>query len=507
MPLSFQHLAPHKLIFALLFILYLPLVLWGGYFIDDVRRAVFGQYAWSTDYRPVIDLMYYLLGQGMDFIDLYPLNYVLQFAVLYVFLQYASQQYLEKLQLEPAQLNYLILALFFLFCQPFFIQNLYFRYDSLPMVLSVVWISLPFVLKRTTWWLDFSLVLLVLLTYQPTVVGYVILTCLELIILAKRHTAYPQILAFLSAKVVSLLAAFVVFKLIASYLLTPNPYAEHHFEILTFAQADKLLENILHSLQNLVFSSSLTDQVIVGLMMLLALIYMAKVLVTDYSHKIGVLFLLAIVFVVGLSLLNPNIVLYYPRLYSRVYVGVGFFSFFVVVLLILSWVVEKNIKYQRICQFLIFYVLLLNINISYASFNAMKEMQRHEAFVMQSIMHDLSGIKEVEHIEIYGAVEKTNVYRALTSKYSIIDSAMETKINMNKHLYAYFLLQNAGYDYGRFIYKDVTEKKARLDMVLQHEPYLDKRLYNFYYIDSNVFIVLKQQGELPDNIIHRTRLN
>ncbi|QOW43148.1 hypothetical protein G0027_09965 [Acinetobacter indicus] len=123
----FENYSYKKLTLILLVVLYLPFILWGGYFIDDIRRAYLGQYAWSTDYRPIIDWLYYLLGQGVDFVDIYPLGYLLQILLLYLFIPFAAQRYLEKLQLDPAQRNYVVLAWFFVFCNPFFLQNLYFR--------------------------------------------------------------------------------------------------------------------------------------------------------------------------------------------------------------------------------------------------------------------------------------------------------------------------------------------------------------------------------------------
>lgn len=502
----FQNFSSQKLTLILLVILYLPLILWGGYFIDDVRRAFLGQYAWSTDYRPIIDFLYYLLGQGVDFLDLYPFNYLMQMGVLYLFIPFAAQRYLQKLELDQAQLNYLVLGWFFVFCNPFFLQNLYFRYDSLPMVLSIVWISLPFLIKTKKWWQDFALVLLVLLTYQPTVVGYVLLTCLELILLAKKNPHYKRILAFLSYKVISLIAAFVIFKGIATYLLEPNKYAEHHFEVLGLDQLDKLIENILFSTQNLVFSTSLTDQMLIALLIFLAIAYAAKVLIVDYRHKIGILLFVAFLAVIVISLLNPNIILYYPRLYPRVYVAVGFFTLLVVVLLMLSWLNENNQLYRRICQFLLFYLLLLNVNITYASFNAMKEMQQYEQMIMHKMLEDLSSLPEINGIEVFGTLETTENYEVLTKKYSIIAKTMETKINMNKHRYVYYVLANYGYSYSLPMYSTRNEMQERINTAMQHMPHLENRYYSLYYVDTKVIILLKQKGEIPQQLIARNRL-
>ena len=503
---SFQDFPQKKLTLILLIILFLPLILWGGFFLDDVRRAHLGQYAWSGDYRPIMDFIYYFLGQGVDFVDFSPFNYLMQFGLLYIFIPFASQRYLQKVEIEEKYLNYIILCWFFVFSNPFFLQNLYFRYDSLPMVISIALISMPFIIKQKKWWFDFTFLILVLFLYQPTVVGYVILTCLEMVILARKNKEYKIVIRYLFFNILSLILAFIVFKLIANYILEANVYAAKHFMFLGVDQIDKILENILFSVEKLVFTNSLSDQIIILVILTLSITYAARTLLSKYSYKLGFLFLLAFILVVALSVINPNIFLYYPRLYARVYVAIGFFSFLILMLLIFSWLNEENKLYEFICKFLVFYLLVLNINIVYSTFNAMRDMQKHEEFIANSIMQDISSFPVIRGLEFFGAIDKTARFEILAKKYSVIHHTMESKINSNHNYYIYYILGNYGFEFDFPRYQNENKRKQRLNMVLNQKPYLQKRHYNIYYFNSDVVILFKEKGEIPLNIINRNRL-
>ncbi|HDX6601363.1 TPA: hypothetical protein RPS29_004279, partial [Escherichia coli] len=40
----------------------LPLILWGGFYIDDMARAIGGQTGWSVNGRPLADLTFNILN-------------------------------------------------------------------------------------------------------------------------------------------------------------------------------------------------------------------------------------------------------------------------------------------------------------------------------------------------------------------------------------------------------------------------------------------------------------
>ena len=69
-------------IFFISFLIYFPIILWGGYFLDDNYRSIYGYYAWISDYRPIADFIYSILGLSTDFVDTFPLNYIIQLVIL-----------------------------------------------------------------------------------------------------------------------------------------------------------------------------------------------------------------------------------------------------------------------------------------------------------------------------------------------------------------------------------------------------------------------------------------
>ena len=164
------------LAFFISFLIYFPIILWGGYFLDDNYRSVYAYYDWTGDYRPVADIIYNLLGLNSNFIDTFPLNYIIQFFLIAYFIIYFTKKIQTDFLIEEKFKNYISISISFLFLSPMFTQNLYFRYDSLIMVLSVIIACLPFFFNNKK--IDLVCCVLILFTYQSSIIGYMCIVVL-----------------------------------------------------------------------------------------------------------------------------------------------------------------------------------------------------------------------------------------------------------------------------------------------------------------------------------------
>src|SRR5690606_27675010 len=103
------------------------------YYFDDNYRAAGGYYNWGGDYRPFADIFYYILGLGRRYTDLSPLPQILAFTFLY----YMGYRLFRIFSDKEHQFIYIISVLTLLF-SPFLLSNLYFKLDSVFMILALL---------------------------------------------------------------------------------------------------------------------------------------------------------------------------------------------------------------------------------------------------------------------------------------------------------------------------------------------------------------------------------
>ncbi|MGP5059205.1 glucosyltransferase domain-containing protein [Psychrobacter celer] len=431
-------------------LLYLPLIMWDGYFWDDNYRSVVGYYAWSGDYRPLADYVYYVLGLGQDFVDTYPLNYIVQFLGLSYFIQYLSSQLIERWEIELPYHNYVIMAIFAIFFSPFFIQNLYFRYDSLTMMLSVLLVMATLVIENKKY--HFAMLLAGLLLYQPTVIAYGVITCFRALLLIKNQSSRKTIYQEIFINWAILMLAMAVFFAISKLLLTGNTYAKSHFELVTSLQ--DIQENLAKSLDNLYFSNLLTDYGIWLGLGVLALIAVFQLLSSNrYLRAFDKLLIGAgIILVLVISVINVNILLYVPRLHSRIYVPVGFVLFFILFFTVIAFhnIAQFQLKkYYRFFQFCFFYAVLLLVNIYYSAYNYNREMDKRADELLSYLVYDLMQYKDINIIITNGSSRESERASVLSKRFPVLKYVYSHKFDTNLHRMIYILLINNGISFKK----------------------------------------------------------
>lgn len=118
--------------FFIPFLFAFPILLNNTYYYDDISRSLSGALGWGSIGRPLADIIFLVLSLNKEgSVDLTPLPLILSLAVMChgVYL-------LNKTMFIRSDISGLI-ACSIVFVTPMFIQNLVYRYDSLPMVLSL----------------------------------------------------------------------------------------------------------------------------------------------------------------------------------------------------------------------------------------------------------------------------------------------------------------------------------------------------------------------------------
>ncbi|HTK00631.1 MAG TPA: glucosyltransferase domain-containing protein, partial [Bordetella sp.] len=125
---------PRRHVFIAALLLY-ALVIWpiihaDRFYIDDLGRARSGYLGWTSDGRPLSNLVVETLNLGAPISDLSPLPQLLALLLL----AYLAVTLARKFEIPGAWRAPLILAP--LAANPFFLENLSYKFDVLPMTLA-----------------------------------------------------------------------------------------------------------------------------------------------------------------------------------------------------------------------------------------------------------------------------------------------------------------------------------------------------------------------------------
>lgn len=151
----------------------LPIILANTYYVDDMGRSIYG-YSWTeADGRFLSSfIMRSLSLNPYIVVNLYPYYILISAAIL------ALSGYLLSYLFKIEEGRTLKLTSLFLLVNPFFLSNLAFRYDCLPMTLSVFALILPFLFIEKSNVFSFMLLIcsfLCFCLYQPSITSiYVI---------------------------------------------------------------------------------------------------------------------------------------------------------------------------------------------------------------------------------------------------------------------------------------------------------------------------------------------
>lgn len=163
--------------FTLSLIYCVGLIISGMNYLDDYGRYLGGYTGWSINGRPFADWLMTAFNFGSPLLDLSPLPLIVSLMVLSASgLIITHKFFTNETSCIKAGVAFLLIA------NPFFLENLSFKYDILPMSLSILALTLTFC-KTNIYKVDFLLpILLIFLSlglYQASLGIFIILSILE----------------------------------------------------------------------------------------------------------------------------------------------------------------------------------------------------------------------------------------------------------------------------------------------------------------------------------------
>ena len=197
-----------KWLILLSFIYILPIILANVYYTDDMNRVLLG-YGWGHDGRLLASVIMNIISFNALIPQFFPLSLLIATALSLLVGRIISSVIIDDDEKLAA-----ICSLIFV-TSPFYLENLSYRYDSIPMALSMLFVVSPFLLEKTKYFMPITIVGMVsaFFLYQTSVMGYF---ALLLCVLYKKIKSdnVNEILRLLIISASSFVISFFVFKLI-----------------------------------------------------------------------------------------------------------------------------------------------------------------------------------------------------------------------------------------------------------------------------------------------------
>lgn len=421
----------------------LPIIIAGRMFNDDIGRATEGYTKWGVNGRPLSDWIMEGLSFGFPISNLSPFTIIIALLITVLCGALLAEHFGVE---DKAKRN--ILALSFII-SPFYLENLSYQFDSLPMALSLLFASLAFTIQgkfRPLAGCAFGTVLLIgtMCLYQPSINIYIILVCFAAILAGVNSESGILITALYRA--FSLLVAQVIYSLAIVPAFIEGDYNTNHSIMITEKPdpVGLLFSNIQAFYDRVSNSLDTTSCVIaVALVVLLSLIWMKSLFTRNTNKnklnfaldKLTILIALPVIFI---CIAGPLLLLYKPVTNPRVLLGVNAIVFIGV--FCATYLLSRYWKYLMIVP------MVYAFSLSAVYGNASTMQKRLDEFRAIVIAKDINNInRPFKNLVFIGMPEISNVSNKYADNFPVIRQLITPSIRENWVFANYFMRQYGVY--------------------------------------------------------------
>lgn len=399
-----------------------PVVFSVGYYLDDLGRSLWGYTLWGGNARPLADLVMTVLNFGKPLQDISPIPQILAIAALAFTIAAACARFLPGRPFLGA------LAFSPLIISPFFLENLSYKYDALPMALAVACATLPFTYNIDRLPLRFltmgGSLLMALCLYQPAINIYVCFAILSFLFFVYRQERREAFI-FLGLSISGLLIAYAIYAIVIVPLTLDGVYSQAHATIVSgsFAHISSIVA------RNFGWAGTLVWKLYDGAFLYIVLPFMAAYLFLNYRLAFrrteGSIYLDLGVFIILLlspaalllSIAGPTLLLESPIFDPRVLVGHSavLATFFVATL----WLIPKKLdglKYAIVVPLVFAFIF------DYTYANAMAAQNRFERMIVTSMVEDIvsDDMRGAQYLTFYGTMPTAPETQLAEHKFPLI---------------------------------------------------------------------------------------
>lgn len=464
---------------ALLFIY--PLIQVGLFYRDDLDRAITGQYGWRGLGRPVADiLMKILSASGHYNLDLFP--YTMIASCLFI----GAAALLLKNHLTKMEVPHSIFVAALLIFNPYMLQNLAYRYDSLAMSLAFFLAVLSYTYSNKDLIIEASVKIisgvLTLTLYQSCANIFIGLLAVDIIILGlKKDQSFNQSINYIFKRT----TIFVLFHLV--YMLFFG--LDHNYRSNLITPNAEGIEQFLNTIKNLYhlifsyFSGPVYVYFLLPLLTTFVLVIINKVRTNTpilpflaYSTVSLVIFFF--------SLMGPTLLLQDAPAFPRTLVS---FSVIFVILALPIVYFSPRIKYIALIP------LITTLAFSAQLSSAMKSQREHEDFIFSIIAAEMMNHQEIKTIITTGQVNLSERVKLLIDNKPLINHFLSPATQF----IASFQLINKGLIQTTHGYGQEHSNAQKLKSIISEgvKPIIANAEYAIYLKDNLAIVKL---GSTPE---------
>lgn len=391
---------------ALLFIY--PLIQAGIFYRDDLDRAITGQYGWRGLGRPVADIIMKILSASGHYnLDLFPYTMIASCLCL------GAASLLLMKHLSRMEIRYATFVSGLLIFNPYILQNIAYRYDSLGMALAFLLAVLAYTYSNKNKFHE-TLVKLVsgiiaLTLYQPCANIFIGLLAVDVLILGvKSNTTAKETFKLIARKTAEFILFYFIYMLLFSVknnsraaLITPNTEGLHHLSS-TVKGLYELVSSYFHGPVYLYF-------------LIPALIAISFSIFRLSQNKNTLLSFITLAFIsffiFSVSLMGPTIFLEEAPIFPRTLV-----SFSVLLILIAILVVESCPKLKFIALAPVITIFAFSAQLS----SALESQRNYENLVFSMAAKDMLNYESVKSVSTVGQVNINERARLLIENKPLI---------------------------------------------------------------------------------------
>lgn len=418
------------LVFTLSIIYSAGILLTGRLYIDDLGRSLYGYTAWGYDGRPLSDFIMSALNFGTPILDLSPLYQILSMAVLSFSLAVFGRKYFPERGVIVSAF-----ALFLLIATPFYIENISYKYDSLPMALSLSAIILPFSLRFSKiQFVAFVIGIVCSLSlYQASLTLFLILSAIDLTftLISEPKEKKPILLLKKSVHYTFALSlSYVIYKIAILREFSENGYAHQHSGLISFNEnfIDSFTLNINKIFDWFFIPLYKSAEIVFIFYAILILISIAIISARAYkSNYLKLLCFSCVTILVLLSFFASFIhisLLKEPVFATRVLIS---FTGFV---LFSSFLIVSAFKNRNTSLVLLFPFFVMAMIFSYSYANASKEQDKLDGLLASRIQSDVYRSKqEFKYVSIKGVMPSAEKRSLVSYRFPIMNSLIPIYMN------------------------------------------------------------------------------
>ncbi|QYA57403.1 putative glucosyltransferase domain-containing protein [Hafnia phage vB_HpaM_Meifeng] len=377
---------------SLTMLYYLPIMMASVYYRDDLERSFGGYFGWAETGRPGAEFLFSALTLSTDkSLDIFPYSIILSASFI------ALSAYFVMVLLNRNNIKHASFISFLFIFNPFYLQNVSYRYDSFGMSLAVLLTVYSYVFLHKNKLLEMVITAILLTAglsiYQQCSNIFIALVGVELLSCYK-HNSIKQCIYRCINRVSCYILAWVFYVFVIAKLF--NRYTGRAELIKFDSNAFNALYENLHMLLELV--SSYFNEISLYLFLILIISCVLTIIiktVNDRDITKTAFVLIMSLFAFLISLMGPSILLLNAPVVPRSLVS--FSILYILIAIPMSYSSARIIYLSIIPAF-------VSMTFSAKLGNFYSIQNKFEDVVFTQLSYDLSKIKGVNSIEFSGSV-------------------------------------------------------------------------------------------------------